>query len=87
MAVSSRDHSSEGVTFTHEGDLITAIDIETGLAASGSSKAEALSSLADVLVLHEGGGEPIDDEDAFLRELGIDSDELDEDPSPPSWMV
>lgn len=87
MAVSSRDHSSEGVAFTHEGDLITAIDIETGLAASGSSKAEALSSLADVLVLHEGGGEPIDDEDAFLQELGIDSDELEEDTSPPSWMV
>lgn len=87
MAVSSRDRSSEGVEFTHEGDLITAIDIETGLAASGPSKADALSSLADVLVLHEGDGEPIDDEDAFLRELGIASDEIDEDTSPPPWMV
>ncbi|WP_330631392.1 type II toxin-antitoxin system HicB family antitoxin [Halocatena halophila] len=87
MVVSSRDNTEAGVVFTHEGDLITAIDIETGLAASGSSKAEALSSLADVLELHEGGGEPIEDEDAFLIELGIDADEFDEDTSPPSWMV
>lgn len=87
MAVTSRDHSSERVEFTHEGDLITAIDIETGLAASGSSKADALAALADVLALHEGGGDPIEDEEAFLREIGIDPDEIDGDASPPSWMV
>lgn len=87
MAVTSRDHSTEGVEFTHEGDLITAIDIETGLAACGPSKADALGALADVLALHEGDGEPIEDEDAFLQEIGIDPDEIDTDSSPPPWMV
>lgn len=86
MAATTREQSSEGVEFTHEGNLITAIDIETGLAACGSSKATALSALSDVLLLHEGGGEPIEDEDAFLQEFGIDLDEIQEDSSPPPWM-
>jgi predicted RNase H-like HicB family nuclease len=53
---------------------VTATDVETGVAASGDSKADALTELADVLILHEGGGEEIEDEDAFLREIGIDAD-------------
>jgi hypothetical protein len=31
-----------------------------------------LAELADALALHEGGGEEIEDEDAFLREIDID---------------
>jgi hypothetical protein len=38
---------------------------------------------AGVEFTHEGGGEPIEDEDAFLEEIGIDPDEIDEDPSLP----
>ncbi|GAA0255372.1 hypothetical protein ACFFQF_16670 [Haladaptatus pallidirubidus] len=32
--------------------------------------------------MHEGNGEPIEEEDAFLRELGIDPDEADEQMPP-----
>ncbi|GGL68018.1 type II toxin-antitoxin system HicB family antitoxin [Halocalculus aciditolerans] len=83
MASASRDNGGEGVEFVHEDDgTITAIDGETGIARGGNTKAEALSQLAEALTLHEGGGEPIDDPDEFLRdELGIEpSDEEKELP-------
>lgn len=73
------------VTFSIEEDLVTATDLATGIAASGGSRSEALAMLADALELHEGGGEAIEDEDAFLRDLGIDPDELD-DAGPPPWL-
>jgi hypothetical protein len=41
---------------------------------------------AGVEFTHEGGGEPIADEDAFLEEIGIDPDEIDEDPSLPPCL-
>jgi predicted RNase H-like HicB family nuclease len=81
------DRREEGVEFTYECDLVTARDIESSVAASGESKAEALAMLAEALALHEGGGEPIEDEDAFLREIGIDPDGVDEDDSPPPWLA
>lgn len=58
------------VRYTYEGPLVTAIDVESGVAASGRSKSDALDALADALELHEGGGDPIEDEDEFLRNLG-----------------
>ena len=73
------------VAFSVEEDLVTATGLATGIAASGSSRSEALAMLADALELHEGGGEPIEDEDAFLRDLGIDPGELD-DAGPPPWL-
>jgi len=81
MASTARDPDGlEGVEFVREDDgTITARDLETGLARGGETRAEALAQLAEVLELHEGGGEPIDDPDEFLREeLGIDPDEVDE---------
>lgn len=73
------DAPSEGVEFIHEDDgLITARDIETGIASSGETKAEALTMLAEALTLHEGGGEPVEDEAAFLRDIGLDPDEIAE---------
>lgn len=72
MATSARRNGTEEVRFTKEGGLITAIDTGSGVAACGGSKSEALSELADALTLHEGGGEPIEDGDTFLRELGIE---------------
>jgi hypothetical protein len=76
MATTSRDGPTEGVEFIHEDDgSVTARDLETGLARGGDTRAEALARLAEVLRLEDGGGEPVDDPDAFLR------DELDIDPS------
>lgn len=77
MASATRNDDSIGVEFIHEADgSVTARDIETGLARGGETKAAALASLAEVLALADGAGEPIDDPDAFLRdELGIEPNE------------
>jgi hypothetical protein len=86
MSTTAGDRSEEGVEFIHEDGLVTARDIGSGVAASGASKSEALAMLAEALELHEGGGEPIEDEAAFLRELGIDPDEVGGDETPPPWL-
>ena len=77
MASATRDRDeSEGVVFIHEEDgSITAKDIETGVASFGDTKSEALRMLAEALELHEGGGEPVTDED--LRGWGLDPDDFD----------
>lgn len=83
-----RDADGDGVEFIREDDgSITARDVETGLQRGGDTKADALTQLAEVLTLHEGGGEPIEDEDAFLREIGIDPDDLPDEPKDlPDWL-
>lgn len=89
MASTTREGDDfEGVEFIREDDgSITARDLETGLARGGDTRAEALAQLAEVLELHEGGGEPIDDPDGFLREeLDIDPDELDSDRELPDFL-
>ncbi|AWB26880.1 type II toxin-antitoxin system HicB family antitoxin [Halococcoides cellulosivorans] len=74
MATRTRDDSDdEGVEFIHDDDgSITARDTETGVASFGETKAEALRMLAEALTLHEGGGEPVTDED--LEDWGLDPD-------------
>lgn len=76
------DTRKEGVDFVHEDDgRITAVDIETGVASFGETKAEALAMLAEALALHSGeAGEPVTDDD--LREWGLDPNEIDTDPDP-----
>lgn len=71
MASATDEESPEdGVEFIHEeDDRITARDIETGVASFGETKTEALRMLAEALELHEGGGEPVTDED--LEEWGL----------------
>lgn len=88
MASATRDDEPEGVVFVREGDgSITAKDLETGLARGGATRAEALAQLAEVLELHEGDGEPIDDPDAFLRdELDIDPSDIDGDRELPDFL-
>lgn len=82
MASASEDDAGGGIRFVQERDgSITAIDDETGLAAGGDSRSDALANLAETLTLHEGGGEPIEDVDAWLVEHGIDPDELPDEPS------
>lgn len=85
MATTSENDRADGVEFTYEDDLVTARDIQSGIAASGESKPVALSRLADALTLHAGGGEPIDDEVAFLQDIGLDPDAV-EDAGEPPWM-
>lgn len=77
MASATRREPSEGVEFIHEDGLVTARDVETGVASCGEPKSEALSMLAEALELHEGGGDPVTDED--LREFGLDPERVDPD--------
>jgi len=81
--VASRRDEQDGVQFSYEEHLVTATDIETGVAASGDSKADALAELADALALHEGGGEAIEDEDEFLCEIGLNPAEVTTEQRPP----
>lgn len=83
MTTTDRRDEGVDVRFSYEENLVTAIDVETGVAASGESKADALAELADALTLHEGGGEEIDDEGAFLREIGVDSSDVTVEQTPP----
>lgn len=83
------DRGQDGVRFTSEDGLVTAIDTETGVAASGETRSEALGELADALRLHEGGGEQIEteaEERKVLREIGIDPDEVEETKDLPEFM-
>jgi len=75
MVSATRDLSNgEGVEFIHEDDgSITAKDIETGVASFGETKAEALRMFAEAIELHEGGGEPVTDED--FEEWGLEDAE------------
>lgn len=79
MASATKNNRSEGVEFYYESDgSVTAKDLETGLARGGDTRSEALAQLAEVLELHEGGGEPIDDPDEFLKEtFDLDSADLE----------
>lgn len=87
VSTTAEDRREAGVEFTYDdAGLVTARDIESGVASCGESKAEALAMLAEALALHEGGGEPIEDEAAFFREIGVDPDDIDEDTSPPPWL-
>ncbi|THE64895.1 hypothetical protein D8Y22_09735 [Salinadaptatus halalkaliphilus] len=73
MKNSVRNGQTAGVEFGHEDDgSITAIGLESGVASFGDSKSEALAMLAEALELHEGGGEPVTDDD--LEAWGIEPD-------------
>lgn len=80
---SARDNGDggRGIRFVREDDgSLTAIDDETGLAAGGETRADALGNLVETLVLHDGGGDSIEDPDAWLAEHGIDPDDLTDEP-------
>lgn len=75
------------ITLTYDGELWSARDEATGVASCGDTREEALAMLDEAVALHEGDGEPIDDEEAFLREIGIDPEEIDDDETPPPWLA
>ena len=69
----------------------TSIDEETGVASQGETRAEALENLDEAVALYNGEiGESVEDEDAFLHELGIDPEEVrsarDENDEIPEFM-
>jgi hypothetical protein len=88
MASTSREGTRDGVEFVYEDDgSVTARDLETGLARGGDTRADALTALAEVLRLEDGGGDPIDQPDEFLRtEMNVDPDDLTEHDELPEFM-
>lgn len=78
MSTTTKDgHGDRGVEFIYEDDLVTARDRETGVAASGETRPEALAMLAEALELHENDAtDPLDNEDEVLREIGLNPDEI-----------
>jgi predicted RNase H-like HicB family nuclease len=56
----------------------TAIDEATGVASQGETREAALEDLDEAVALHQGDGEPIEDEEAFLREVGVDPEGVEE---------
>ncbi len=88
MALTHEERDKDTVTVT-EGEstnLFVAHDEATGVASQGKTKPEALAMLAEALELYEGGGEPVEDEDAVLQEIGIDPDEIDGNRELPEFM-
>lgn len=80
MVTAATDHRSGGVRFTFEDDLVTAIDVDSGVAACGPTKADALDELADALRLHERDEARFDTDEpetTVLRDLGIDPDAIE----------
>lgn len=74
-----------GVEFVQEEDgRVTARHLESGVSSFGETEAEALRELADALDSHFGYGDPIDDPDAYLDDMGIDV-EIGESGTPP-WL-
>ncbi|MFB6296814.1 MAG: type II toxin-antitoxin system HicB family antitoxin [Halobacteriales archaeon] len=64
-----------------------AIHEPTGVGARGETRSRALEELDEAVALHRGeGGEPIEDEEAFLRDLGIDPDEVEPTEDLPEFM-
>jgi predicted RNase H-like HicB family nuclease len=60
----------------------SAIDEETDVASQGETRSEALVNLDEAVALHTGEiGEPVTDAD--LRDLGLDPDEVPDEPREP----
>lgn len=55
----------------------SAIDETVGVASQGETRNEALENLDEAIALHKGEiGDPLENEAAFFREIGIDPDEV-----------
>lgn len=74
------------ITLTKRDDYWVAIDTETGVGGQGPTREEALSELDDAVALHREGGEPVEDEAAVLRELGISHDEVEPTEDLPEFL-
>lgn len=75
------------ILLTDEDGGWVATDTETGVASQGETREKALEMLDEAVALHKGEiGEPVEDEDEFLRDLGIDSNESDSERGLPEFM-
>ena len=71
------------ITLTKSDEWWVAKDLETGVASQGETRAEALEMLDEAVALHKGEiGEPIEDEESFLQEIGIDPNDIPDEPEP-----
>lgn len=65
-----------------EGGEWSAIDEGTGVASQGETRSEALVNLDEAVALHNGEiGEPVTNAD--LRDLGLDPDNVPDEPQEP----
>jgi predicted RNase H-like HicB family nuclease len=69
------------ITLIQEDDgTWVAIDTELHVGGQGATREDALSELDDAVALHTGeGGERIEDEEAFMREIGLDPEEIEKE--------
>lgn len=75
------------ITLRREDEYWVAIDTETGVGAQGATREEALAELDDAVALHEGDADDqVEDEEAVLRDLGIDPDEVEPTEDLPEFM-
>lgn len=75
------------ILLTAESGGWVAKDTETGVASQGETREEALEMLDEAVALHKGEiGEPVEDEDEFLRDLGINPDEAVDDRELPEFL-
>jgi predicted RNase H-like HicB family nuclease len=68
------------ITLKERADYWVAIHEETGVGTQAPTRGVALDELDEAVALHTTDAtEPVEDEDAHLRELGIDPDEIDKE--------
>jgi len=62
-------------------------DVATGVASQGDSREKALAMLDEAVALHRGEiGEPIEDEEEFMEEIGIDPDTVEPTDDLPEFL-
>jgi predicted RNase H-like HicB family nuclease len=75
------------ITLRREEEYWVAIDTETGVGAQGATRAEALAELDDAVALRSGKREEtVEDEDAVLRDLGIDPETVEPTEDLPEFL-
>lgn len=76
------------ITLTENDDgWWTARNVKIGVSSQGRTREEALENLDEAVALHTGDiGEPAEDHDAALRELGIDPEEIDGNRNQPDFI-
>lgn len=75
------------ITLIERTDHWVAIDERTGVGGQGPTREAALDELDDAVELRETtDAEPVEDEEAVLRDLGIDPESVEPAEEPPEFM-
>lgn len=84
---SQKEPPEQTITLKERDDYWVAIHEETGVGTQAPTRAAALDELDAAVALHTNDAtEPVEDEDAHWRELGIDPDEIEDDQPLPAFM-